>query len=205
MRVKYIKIENSATDSRLEGLLGFNNRRIFLLTPNVIENKIRQDNPTIKKAIARIIYPDTLSIFVSYYEPLVVLKSDNGFYSLSEDGIILNKTRDKPNLDLPILEYYQAIQYSNTKVGDKINYKDILMVLSVIVSSKNINFQIDSIDIRGENMIVCKVKDREIIFTTERDKDRQLYEYAAVVKQFKIQGKDFKSLDLRFSKPVVLF
>ena len=39
----------------------------------------------------------------------------------------------------------------------------------------------------------------------KKNLDKQEYELRTIVKQFLIQGKKFKSLDLRFNKPVVKF
>ena len=52
-------------------------------------------------------------------------------------------------------------------------------------------------------MIVLNSKDKRFVFTTEKDVSEQEYQFSAIVRKFRTEGKDFKSLDLRFDKPVI--
>ena len=63
-----------------------------------------------------------------------------------------------------------------------------------------------TIDIKGQDMLVFNLEsDKEIIFSNKKEKELQDYQLEFIIKQFKIEGKEFKKIDLRFEKPVVTF
>ncbi len=203
-RIHRIILENNFSSITLRGLAEFNNSRTLLLSTVNIERKIRLQNPQIKEVVVRIVYPDSIHIFISPFEPLAYFVVKDGYYVLSDGGKIIEKVK-KTGVDLPQINYYQKFDFKSRQIGEKLDYRDVIMAISIIKYSQEFNLAIDSIDIGGLNMIVCRIKDKKIFFTTEKAREKQLYEFGTVVRQFKIQGKDFKSLDLRFNKPIVLF
>ena len=63
-----------------------------------------------------------------------------------------------------------------------------------------------TIDIKGQDMLVFNLIDgKQIIFSNSKDKNTQNYQLELIIKQFKIEGKEFKKIDLRFDKPIISF
>ncbi len=131
-------------------------------------------------------------------------KLNKGFAALDENGKIINKSENKI-LDLPVINYYQQFDFFQLNLGSRIDYKDLTTALFLVKKSHDINLKIDSIDINGLSMIVFNLKDKKIYFTSQKSSEEQAYELETLIKQFKIEAKDFKTLDLRFDKPIVSF
>ena len=68
----------------------------------------------------------------------------------------------------------------------------------------DLELKINSIDISSLDMLGFNLDGKKLLFTTEKPVETQAYILEKVVGQFKIEGKDFKSLDLRFDKPVIV-
>jgi len=55
-------------------------------------------------------------------------------------------------------------------------------------------------------MLVFKLDNgKKIIFSVKKDREEQDYLLETIIRQFKIQGKEFQEIDLRFNKPVIAF
>ena len=46
---------------------------------------------------------------------------------------------------------------------------------------------------------------KEIIFRNKKEKELQDYQLEFIIRQFKIEGKEFKKIDLRFDRPIISF
>ena len=63
-----------------------------------------------------------------------------------------------------------------------------------------------AIDIKGQDVILFNLIDnKKIIFSNNKDREAQEYQLELIIRQFKIEGKDFRKIDLRFNKPIVEF
>jgi len=181
------------------------NKSILFANKDKIAKKIIKDNFLIKTAIVEKVWPNSLKISVSFYEPCVLLAVNNGFFNLSCDGRILQKIKNGQPL-LPIINYYQKLNSGFFQTGDWIDYKDIKQTLFFINKLKEINLTVLTIDIKGQDMLVFNLVDnKKIVFSNNKDKEVQDYQLGLIIKQFKIEGKDFKKIDLRFDKPIISF
>ena len=62
------------------------------------------------------------------------------------------------------------------------------------------------IDIITSNPITCCLfYCPEIVFSSQKERQFQIYQLEIIVKQFKIKGKEIKKIDLRFDKPIIQF
>ncbi len=80
---------------------------------------------------------------------------------------------------------------------------DIKLALFFIDKLTLLNSSPKTVDINGIDMILLKTNAYELIFSTEKDKNKQYEEVKIVLEQFKIERKTFKKLDVRFDKPIV--
>jgi len=181
------------------------NSSLILINKEKIAKKIILDNYQIKTATVEKIWPSSLKITVSFYEPYISLVVNNGFFELSCDGRILKKTKDIPQY-LPKINYYQKLNSSSFQTGDWIDFKDIKKALFFVEKLKEINLTVLTIDIKGQDMLVFNLIDaKQIVFSNNKDINTQNYQLELIIKQFKIEGKDFKKIDLRFDKPIISF
>lgn len=181
------------------------NKSLIFSNRDEISKKIVKDNYLIKIATVEKIWPSSLKISVSFYEPCISLVVNNGFFELSCDGRILKKTNDVSQY-LPVINYYQKLNSGSFQTGDWIDYEDIKRALFFVQKLKEINLTALTIDIKGQDMLVFNlIEGKQIIFSNSKDNNTQNYQLELIIKQFKIEGKEFKKIDLRFDKPIIQF
>jgi cell division septal protein FtsQ len=181
------------------------NKSLLFIEEGKTSETIVRENYSLKTAVVKKKWPDTLTIEVTFYEPCAALIINSGFFNLSCDGRILEKLHDSP-LNLPIINYYQKLNSNFFQIGDWVDYKDIKQALYFIDKLKQINVYPLTIDIKGQDMLVFNlIGTKKIIFSNNKDKKTQDYQLELIVKQFKIEGKEFSKIDLRFDKPIISF
>ncbi|MBI3619922.1 hypothetical protein HY214_02145 [Candidatus Roizmanbacteria bacterium] len=203
--VRKIAIDGSDRSLPLKGLTTLYRANLLLLSTEEKADDLLRENPRLKTVVVTKEYPATLHLTYTFLTPVVFFTVDDGFYILSEEGKILERLHKKSDLPLPIITYYQKIPFQQYKAGNILSFKDIQDSLAYLKKIVELSLPIDSIDIKGTNMIVCNLKEKTIIFTTSKDRGKQLFELESIVRKFKIEGREFTSLDLRFDKPVVTF
>lgn len=181
------------------------NKNLIFINQDEIAKKIIKENSLLKTAVVDKIWPATLKVTVYFYEPIAALIVNKGFFNLSADGRILAKIKDGRS-SLPLINYYQKLNSNSFASGDWIDYKDIQQTLFFIDKLGQINLMPLTIDISGQDMLVFNLNDdKKIVFSIRKEKESQDYQLELIVRQFKIEGKEFKKIDLRFNKPVITF
>lgn len=181
------------------------NKSLLFINKEKIADRIIKDNFNVKTAKVEKVLPDRLKVEVSFYEPCASLIVSKGFFNLSCDGRILQKI-NKLQANLPLVNYYQKLNNGSFSTGDWINFNDLKNSLLIAEKLKQINLIILTIDIKGQDMLVFNLIDnKQIVFSNNKDKNVQEYQLELIIKQFKIEGKTFKKIDLRFEKPIIQF
>ena len=202
--VREIRVTSNGGRQDLKSVEVLKNKNLLLININDSQNILYSANPDIKTISIEKKYPSTLDISVVFDEPLAALVVSQGFFILSSEGRILYKVHDNKT-NLPKINYYQKLNYSQFSSGETIDYKDIKTALYFLRKTRDLGMQVNTIDIKGLDMIALNLDKKMILFTTEKDLNTQGYELEVVARQLKIQGKEFVALDLRFDKPVVKF
>lgn len=185
------------------GLTALYEKYIFVISAEQVKNDILRSNPRVQSVSIEKSYPDTIQITIGFYNPVAYLQVNGGFFLLAADGRILEKVKTKNNTNIPSIQYYQQLDYYGFQSGDGISYKDIVTSLRLLIKAFDLGFIINNIDINGLSMIVLNSNDKRFVFTTEKDISEQEYQFFAIVRKFRTEKKEFKSLDLRFDKPVI--
>jgi len=203
-RVKLIRVEGTLKDVTLFGLEDLKDKRIVFLSTKKTEEQIKQINPFLSSVVIKKRYPSTLDITIEQAAPYIYLKADPGLLVLNLDGRIMQKIKDiKGNPILPYLTYFQKFNYASYQPGDIIDLREIKMALIFVKKVTDAGLKVNTIDIDGVGVIGLHLKGKTILFSSEKDVESQVYQMEQIVHQFKIQGKDFKKLDLRFNRPVL--
>ena len=210
-QLRIIQIEGSTPKDHILGLDSFKGTNLYFLSTGSIIDAVNKNNPNI--LIDEVVkeFPDKIVLKIKYIEPIAHLKLNVGYAELSDEGKILKKiktieTRSKQkDKQLPIINFYQQFDFSQIIPGNTLDYEEVVVALFLLKKCNDLDLKIESIDISGLNMIVFNLIDKKIIFSAEKDKDKLALELEAIIKQFKIEAKDFKILDLRFDKPIVRF
>jgi cell division septal protein FtsQ len=191
------------TPQPINGLHFVEKQNLVLLDLKKVEQILYTRNPDIDKLTLEKIYPHTLRVSsIQKLKPMAYLSAGEGYFLLNEEGKIIAKFREKKT-DFPIITYYQKFPFQNYQAGQRLSYKDISYSLIFLKKAQQLGLKINSIDIAGFHMLGLYTEDKAILFTTEKDKNNQLFQFDTIIRQFKIEGKEFKTLDLRFDKPIV--
>ncbi len=191
---------------KLDGLASIYGKSLLLLSESEIAENIYNRNPVVESVVIRKQYPQTLIIKVGRSVPVAYLQGADGYFALSKNSRIIEKvTTIAQQNSLPIIKYYQQLGFQSYLLGEPIKSKDIVAALQFADNLTDNNEKIIRIDITDLNMIVLVSETRKYIFTAEKDAQIQLLQLSAINKEFKLSNQEFKTLDLRFSKPIVTF
>lgn len=202
--VKIIEVKNLSSHKALSNLEALKGQNLLFLNEKDTESFLVDQNPGIVSISVHKVYPSHLQVEVSFYQPLALFKANTGYFALAQNGQIIAKEKGT-GTQLPVINYYQKMDYAAFNTGEKLEYKDIKTSLNLLKIVLNLGLNVDTIDVDGTDVIVFNLKGKTINFSTARAINTQQYELETIVRRFKIEGKDFKSLDLRFDKPIVKF
>lgn len=197
-----IEVVSEGQKLTLIGLDEFNGKNILFFSEDDVRRVIYDNNPLIKKVGVEKVLPNKLVVKIEENQPLTYLLVDRGYFVLADDGRIIEKITDITGKK-PVINYYQKLTYSSYQAGDKIDLKDIVTALHFTKDVEGLGLPVLSIDINGFDMIRLQLENKMILFTTEKDIRAQDYQLDTLIRQFKVEGRNFKTLDLRFDKPIV--
>jgi len=204
LKVKEIVIADSNKNQSVAGLSNYKSKNIILVSSDQMSSEIKAKNPLIKSVRITKKYPATLFIDFDFYSIKAQLIVGGGFFQLSSDSRILSKNKDRSD-NYPTITYYQKLDYYSYNAGDYLDNNDINKGLYFMNVLGNLDLRVDSLDIADKDMLVFNVGDKKVFFTVEKDSQFQSYELGEVLRRLKSKGQDFRSIDLRFDKPVVGF
>ncbi len=203
-RVKTIEVYGTHQKTSLTGLPKYYRQLLPFVDDQEVEKTIKRYNALVKSVVVKKQYPDRLQVTVTFYKPFAYFQADAGYFAVSGDGRVLFKKKDYDRT-YPLIRYYQKLSFQETQSGEYLNQKDIATGLHFLLSALDLGLRINTIDINGLDMIALQLHDKRILFTIEKDITTQDYQLGTILRQFKIEGRDFKVLDLRFEKPIIQF
>jgi len=158
--------------------------------------------PSLKDVSLTLYYPDKIIISGNIATSVVNLVSDEGYLSLSENGVILEKKRGD-TVPSPSVYMYQTVHHNAYQAGQSINYSSVKKAIQFVKLLKSEGYSVERVDIDSVDMIACKVAEVDILFSQTKSIETQQHEFTQIAKQMKIGALRVVRLDLRFSKPVV--
>ncbi len=202
-RIKTIIVTEAADGGNkyfLETLYG---RSTIYSSEEDLASLIIKTNPLVKTAAVRKRYPATIEVAAVPYRSVALLTVNEGYFALSEESVIVKKVKNSNSLNLPIINYYQKLNYHQDQVGDAIEHSDLIKAMDLASYLPSIGLSVDTVDIGGNDMIVLNSSDKRFIFSTKKSTDAQKYEIKTIITKLKFEGREYVSLDLRFDKPVL--
>lgn len=200
-RVQNVEVIQKKNPVALNGIQGLRGDNLLFLSTDEVAKQMRVLNPYIDTITVTKKYPSTLRLETSNLEPLAQLTGDVGFFTLSYNGKILSKQRDKVK-NLPVITYYQKMPFVSHQAGTSVDFQDMLLALHFVRKAKSAGIPVETVDIAGFHMIRLISKNKEILISADKDKETQDYQFDTIVREIRKEGNDFKVLDLRFDKPV---
>ena len=173
------------------------------------EKQLQQANPQIKQLVLVRKWPDTMVIMTVARKPVAWIQADVGIMTVDTQGYILRRERDKSatrSAGLTEVTLFQRLAFDQYQVGDQLQIyqlKNALSILEYLTQQEALT--VEHIAIGSANVIRCSVNDAEIIFAADKDVQVQGYVLHQLLEQFARSGRTYRTIDLRFDKPVVVF
>lgn len=203
-RIKHFVISNDP-HMVVAGLPSIQNKYIFLTSEDEIADIITRTNPSVKAATVIKEYPDTIKLSLTRYQPVAYLKSQEGYFLLAEEGIIIGKSGDQEKKNVPVISYYQSIPFAQYQAGTRLPAKDIRDSIFFLGKLGEMGIKINSIDIVGFHMLGLYTDEKKYFFSSEKERNIQIYHIEQAINRFKDEEKEYKTIDVRFEKPVITF
>ncbi len=177
---------------------------LFFSSDKQIQENILSSNPLIQHIDIRKQYPHTLILSISWHRPVAALSQKEGYIYLSREGVVTEKISNEKSVALPIMSYYQQFPFVQLSPGSRIPAQDVRQALLFLVYLQKKGVPIQRVDIQGFHMIGLYSADREFVFNAEKEYALQIYHLDETIKLLKRQGKQYKKIDVRFDKPVIV-
>lgn len=202
--VKQVRIEGNVSTVPLRGLETLEGEYMFLIEKKELAHTLINQNPHLKGLSITKEYPHTLVFEMEFYQPAAVLDVQEGFYVISADGRILEKTREKPT-GIPSLTIYQSTHYLSYQAGEILDTSELRYTLAILADVTKYGYDIDTIDVQAFHMIALQGEGVIFLVSAEQPLDDTMHDLRSILKQLAIQGKTFRVLNLRFDKPIIQF
>lgn len=203
-KIKELKIINVEKEEII-GLENLKNKSLVFLNLEETKKILLNKNPFIKEIDLEKKIPNILIIKVIFDQPIAVLSSDNGYFYLSSEGKILEKIKDLKKAYFPKINFYQKLFFNSYSLGDKIEFKEILFGLQILKMLTDLKIKVNSLDINSVNVLLFNLENKKVYFSSEKEIGAQFYQFEKIYRQFKIEGRNYQEIDLRFDKPIVRF
>ncbi len=199
--LRIIQVKN-AKGKQILGLEQFKNKNLLFLNLADVKESLEISNPYIRQVSATKIFPSTLTLTFEFESEFINLRSDKGYFILSEKGKVLRKSALKED-SLPVITFYDRIPSSLYQPGALITYSDILSALYLIRQIQDLSIAVNTVDIGSLHMVGLKTIDKTILFSTEKDLKLQVYEVENIVKKYHSDKMRGITIDVRFDKPII--
>lgn len=200
-----MRVLGESKDFPFKGKNQYNGTYLWSIEESDLRRYLSNANPYYRILSIEKKYPDTIAVEISRLVPTAYLTVGDGFFLLSQEGIVLEKVRKAEKADTPIITFYQNVPYNSFQRGDEIGFKEVedsLFFLELIQSAR---IKVNSIDIEGFHMLGLYTDSGIFLFSSEKDSELQKYQFEQSLKHLSVEGIAFETLDLRFDKPIIRF
>ncbi len=173
------------------------------------EKQLQDANPHIEKLVLVRKWPDTLVLMTVARKPVAWIQADAGVMTVDTNGYVLRRERDESatrSAELTQISLFQRLAFDQYQVGDRLTINQLHSALAILeYLTQREALAVKHIAIGSANVIRCSVEDAEIIFAADKDVQVQGYVLHQLLEQFTRSGRTYRTIDLRFDKPVVVF
>jgi len=192
-------LEQNETESITSSL---SHKSVFLYSEARVKQLLYERIAGIKDVHIQIVLPNTIDIIVQKKSAFALIKTEGGYFVVAADGEIIQKTTNPP-IQLPLISFFQPLRYLDYQRGQKIEFSAIKKALYFITIVESSGHLVDSVAIDSVDMIACKTRTVELIFSQSRSEKQQAHEIIQVLKRLQVGDLNVRRIDLRFNKPVL--
>jgi len=204
LTIKQIIIKGNETKQTIYGITNLYNKNLFLLDTNKTQEIIYLNNPNLAEVEIVKQYPNQLHITIHHQAIIAQIETSIFFLLIDNKQRIVKKSRILVE-SLPVINYYQNLSSSIIKVGERLESNDIEYAIYFTSLLKDIGYSVNTIDINGTDMLGLNLSSWKLFVSLDKSKEDQAELLKIIIRNFKVEGKTAKTIDLRFSKPIVEF
>ena len=200
-----LKIKEIELDTKLEYVQNlsqitnqYKGEGYFSLNLEELENDIRNSDKYVKKVSAEKIFPNKIVLKIEENQPLYYLEYKEICYILSQEGLILEENLEYDECLLEkgiLLESKENILADNRVIFD-------LELYEVVKILEEFGWEISKVEFQ-KNVMSVRDADRTITIEVNQEYEDQLSKLYLVLEKANIESIDYKSLDLRYQRPVM--
>ena len=203
-RIKRIEVSPEEVSRNMIGTVSLYRQSSILLNTDQVVKELSIKNPLLEHIVVTKKYPDTLIISAEERTLMYQLQLSQGVLLIDPQGIIIGKRSQASNF-FPHIYYYQEIDSTRFSPGQLLPIREVAHAVMSIDRFRQLGILVERVDIQSIGVLVLRVGQFNVFFSTEKDIRQQLQDFEIVYQQFKLQGQGFSRLDFRFDKPVVEF
>jgi len=202
-RVQEMNVLGESKDFPFKGKNQYKGQHIWNINTTDVKMYFVNANPYYRIVSIEKQYPSTIQVEVSRLIPSAYLTVGEGYFLLSAEGIVLEKVREVGKKAIPVITFYQNVPYNSFQRGDEIGFKEVEDSLYFLGLIQNARLKVNSIDIEGFHMLGLYTDNGTFLFSSEKDRELQKYQFEQSLKNLSLEGITFETLDLRFDKPII--
>jgi cell division septal protein FtsQ len=179
----------------------FLGKNLLSLSPQEAQEKIKNEMTTIDTLQLEKKMPDRLIVYLSKKTSLAVVEVKDGYLEVDHEGTILAVLAQPSDLPLVVIS-----GLSLNGQEKKIESTPLLTCLDALYQLLFQNIPVRRVEIRNEREFVLDLKTGpQVTFSLEGNTKEQVDSLHLILERAKIEGKEMKTIDLRFSKPVIVY
>lgn len=175
-------------------------RSLLTLNTSAIHNAIVDENLALQEVKISKSYPDGINVELWERTPVAVVSD----WVVDEAGLLFHTASSRHRLNLPQLEVTEAQEY---QLGDRLasgvirNSLQVIEVLQKTESTSLKSFQLEE----GGVLKIITSDEAQILLDSGKQIEQQIASLQTILQDAKMSGKNFSRIDLRFTKPVVVY
>lgn len=199
------KIKKIETDKELKHVQNFNQtsqeyigKGYFSLNLEQMEKQIKNSSRYIKDISAEKVFPNKIYIEIEEYEPMSYLEYKDVCYIFAQEGNILE---ENTGYDECILEQAIKLQTNQNILAEKrlIFDTELYEIVKVL---EEFGWNVTGVEF-DKNVLGVTDGEKTVTIEINQEYEAQLSKLYLVLEKVNIEGLEYKSLDLRFERPVM--
>lgn len=181
--------------------LYFKKQSLVLINTEKIATELTEEYIQIKEIRLTKQYPRTLILKIIERQPLLKFQRENDIGYIDETGVILPYLTKYRKLNLPDLDCENLIIKNN-----RINEQKLIPGLKIVASFiKNFSFMISKVSCVTDASLIITVNNIAVIVLPNQSPVELVASLQLLFNQFKIESAWPEKIDLRFTKPVLIY
>lgn len=162
--------------------------------------KIQEDNPLIRSVQLKKKFPSTLVIQVVKRKPIAVLNTEGYEYAIDDEGMILTKDAAVDDANIPVIQISAGV----VRIGSLITDGCVIQAIRFL-NLLPVSITISHITAEDRLSLLARYKTTDILIPQQGDLMYTIDTLQTLIAGFTIKGIMPKTIDLRYTKPVVQF